>query len=53
MTNALVIMLALPEAIKPPSADTVADAVIDAVDVIVENISQVSVAVAVITATTS
>jgi hypothetical protein len=53
MTNALVVTLASPELVNPPSADTIADATIDALEVIAENISQVSVTVAVITATAS
>jgi hypothetical protein len=50
MTNALVVILASPTLVNPPIADTIADAVIAALAVIAENISQVSVAVAVITA---
>ena len=43
-------MLASPTVVNPPMADTIADAVIAALAVIPENISQVSVAVAVIAA---
>jgi hypothetical protein len=50
MTNALVVMLASPEDVNPPIADTIADAAIAALAVIPENISQVTVAVAVIAA---
>jgi hypothetical protein len=43
-------MSASPELVNPPNADTIADAVMVALAVIAENILQVSVAVAVITA---